>query len=121
MQRRFHTHQHALLTAGITKLEPLQAQSDKQDELVPLLRAGRDPAAGFDGLLGAELARDILLSHEGLTNYLYDFQSATLEAFRARTETFETTIVLLTRHPEDWLRSYYRQAVLNPANRASDL
>ena len=63
----------------------------------------------------------LVLSGEGLTNHLYDFSAEALDTFRSMTDAFDVTVLLATREVDAWLRSYYRQAIINPTNRMSDL
>jgi len=63
----------------------------------------------------------ILLSDEGLSNHFHDFSRATLAEFREKTSRIEKEIILVTREPAAWLRSYHKQCVINPDNGASDL
>lgn len=55
-----------------------------------------------------------IISTEGLTNHLYDFPGEALHAFRTLTRSCQVTVFIVTRSPSPWLRSYYKQAVINP-------
>ena len=74
--------------------------------------------------LGQTLAENdqptLLLSAEGLTNHLYDFDSASLDEFRKITSSFEKSIVLVVRDITKWSKSYWKQAVVNPPIREYD-
>lgn len=61
----------------------------------------------------------LLLSSEGLSNHFYDFPEESFSEFRKLlTELgYSLSIFLVFRSPEIWLRSYYKQAVLNPTYR----
>ncbi|MEI2384549.1 hypothetical protein [Breoghania sp. JC706] len=77
--------------------------------------------ADLRAVLDAASQPDIVLSSEGLTNHLYDFSPEALDMFRSMTGAFDVTVLLATREMDAWLRSYYRQAIINPGNRMSDL
>ena len=77
--------------------------------------------ADLQAVLNTASQPDIVLSSEGLTNHLYDFSPEVLETFRSMTDAFDVTVLLATREMDAWLRSYYRQAIINPRNRMSDL
>lgn len=62
-------------------------------------------------LAGQEI---VVLSTEGLTNHLIDFPSNGLESFRKSVRDFETTVFVVTRERDAWLKSYYKQCVINP-------
>ncbi len=72
-------------------------------------------------LENANKKSNIVLSSEGLTNHLYDFSERGLAKFREETKNYDVTIVLILRDLEGWLRSYYRQSVVNPNNGMSEL
>lgn len=63
----------------------------------------------------------ILYSEEGVTNHLYDFNEKALASFRSVTADVDTQLIYVSRKPESWLRSYYRQCVIVPNNGASEL
>lgn len=65
-------------------------------------------------LLEASQTGTLVLSTEGLTNHLYDFRPAALKAFRELTEHYDLNVFLVVREPNTWLKSYYKQAVINP-------
>ncbi|SMH47458.1 hypothetical protein [Mesorhizobium australicum] len=58
--------------------------------------------------------RTVILTTEGLTNHLYDFSDGALEEFRAALRGFGVQIFLVVRDKEFFLKSYYKQAVINP-------
>lgn len=60
----------------------------------------------------------LVLSTEGLSNHFYDFSSESLESFRelASSLGYQVAVFLVSREPASWLRSYYKQAVLNISN-----
>jgi hypothetical protein len=56
----------------------------------------------------------LFLSTEGLTNHLYDYSEEALARFREAVAPRRVTLFLVLREPAAWVRSYYKQAVLNP-------
>lgn len=58
--------------------------------------------------------RRLLISTEGLTNHLYDFPAESLARFRALLAGWHVEAFLVVRAAEAWVRSYYKQLVLNP-------
>lgn len=60
----------------------------------------------------------LVLSSEGLSNHFYDFPAESLARFRelAASLGYRVTVFLVFRDPAVWLRSYYKQAVLNISN-----
>lgn len=100
---------------------PLFGQgNDKHNFLVGALRRDKELGA-LKQLLDTTETPDILLSDEGLSNHLDDFDPASLERFRALTENWVVKILLMSRDPQSWTRSYHKQCVLNPDNGASPL
>lgn len=57
----------------------------------------------------------LVLSSEGLSNHFYDFPAESLAHFRelATSLGYRVSVFLVFRDPSVWLRSYYKQAVLN--------
>ncbi len=113
-------HRQALLQLGVDYPDPLARFEPKQEMLLPALRSP-NKIMPLVGMLEMSDAPAVFMSHEGLTNHLYDFPEPARAGFRNLTSAFDTTVVLITREKDSWLRSYYRQCVLNPANGASDL
>lgn len=58
--------------------------------------------------------RTVILTTEGLTNHLYDFSDRALQEFRTVLHGFDVQILLVVRDKEFFLKSYYKQAVINP-------
>jgi len=98
---------------------PLFGQgNDKHNFLVGALR--HDKALGaLEQLLDTTDAPNLLLSDEGLSNHLDDFDPAALDKFRQLTENWIVKILILSREAKSWTRSYHKQCVLNPDNGAS--
>ncbi len=55
-----------------------------------------------------------LFSSEGLSNHLYDFKPKALREFCNLLEDVDLTAFIVLRDPKSWVRSYYKQAVINP-------
>ena len=63
----------------------------------------------------------LVFSDEGLSNHFYDCFGQRLIGFREQCRDYEKTIILVTRSPEKWLKSYWQQCVVTPPNGASPL
>lgn len=57
---------------------------------------------------------DVLLSAEGLSNHFYDFPKNSLVNFRRLFDPYHTVGILFLRDKQTWIRSYYKQNVVNP-------
>jgi hypothetical protein len=68
-------------------------------------------------ILGGRSKHGLILSSEGLSNHLYDFSPEALKGFSQLIRDFDCKIFVVLRSPEDWARSYYKQAVINPSIR----
>jgi len=100
---------------------PLFGQgNDKHNFLVGALRQNKELHA-LKQLLENTNSQHVLLSDEGLSNHLDDFDPNALERFRQLTENWTVKIILMSREAESWTRSYHKQCVLNPDNGASPL
>lgn len=100
---------------------PLFGQgNDKHNFLVGALRRDKELSV-LKQLLETTEAPNLLLSDEGLSNHLDDFDPASIERFRQLTENWAVKILLLSRDGKSWTRSYHKQCVLNPDNGASPL
>lgn len=55
-----------------------------------------------------------ILSTEGLTNHLYDFPDSSLNNFRKLFSPYHIDIFIVFRNTEKWIKSYYKQCVINP-------
>jgi hypothetical protein len=62
----------------------------------------------------ADQTKKLLLSTEGLTNHLYDFPEESLARFRAILDGWQVMAFMVVRDAEPWLKSLYKQHVLNP-------
>ncbi|PWE21742.1 hypothetical protein DF188_05885 [Aliarcobacter skirrowii] len=60
-------------------------------------------------------ADKILLSHEGLSNRFIDFEEKNFMKFREIVKDYEVNIFLVTREYNSWIKSYYKQSIVNPS------
>lgn len=120
MQKWFFDHKDALQSSGCTYPTDPPLQLYKQGYVAATLR-GREGVATFERALCTATSPDVLLSNEGLANHFHDFDPDTLAQFRTLTANMSVHLIGFHRAPDRWLRSYHRQAVLNPRNNASDL
>lgn len=60
-------------------------------------------------------ADKILLSHEGLSNRFIDFEQKNFMKFREIVKDYEVNIFLVTREYNSWIKSYYKQSIVNPS------
>ena len=74
----------------------------------------RNDLSQLEDVLRSPELPGMILSTEGLTNHLYDFPGEALKRFRSLTHSCKVRVFIVTRNEESWLRSYYKQAVLNP-------
>ncbi len=65
-------------------------------------------------ILRAGEGRTIALSTEGLANQFWDVSEGQLAQFRSVLTGFEVKVFVVTREREAWLKSYYKQCVINP-------
>ncbi len=119
-QSWMHSQANALETAGLLYPDQFGAGNDKHNFLVGNLRHRPDLPI-LERVLSACHTPQMLLSDEGLTNHLDDFNSDALGRFRDLTRDWVVHIILVTREAESWTRSYHKQCVLNPNNGASPL
>lgn len=121
LQSWFWHHRAALDRAGLVYPKDPKVVEGKHGYLIAELRRNTRLPKLARALRGVTVGRDVLLSNEGLSNHFDDFAPAALQTFRALTADYEVNLILLRRPQAAWIRSYYRQAVLNPANGASPL
>lgn len=119
LQRWCRTNRPLLQANGISYPDAFPVGGDKHQFLVTDLRCN-DPLR-LEKILVETKASTVLISAEGLANHLDDFDPRALAAFRDLTAGLRTEIFLVTRNRDAWLRSYYKQCVVNPKNGASDL
>jgi hypothetical protein len=120
MQKWFLENRAALLDLGCTYPNDPPLHNYKQGYTVQSLMRPPGLMPIRQALTGATTP-DVLFSNEGISNHFHDFNMDTLAQFRELTDGIEVHVVLFRRDPDRWLRSYHRQAVLNPRNNASDL
>ncbi len=121
VQRWCRENQTALQQQGLSYPSTLRApNSDKHDMIVPILRDAAS-AEPLEEMFRSTRSGRLILSNEGLTNHLYDFSEAALANFRRISSHMDTTVILLQRPRQAWLRSYHKQCVINPDNGASPL
>ena len=110
----------ALEHAGLLYPDHFGAGNDKHNFLVGNLRHKPDLPI-LERVLSDCHTPQMLLSDEGLTNHLDDFNPDALGRFRELTQGWTVKIILVTRDAESWTHSYHKQCVLNPNNGASPL
>lgn len=73
----------------------------------------------FSGYMKSCAVDSLLLSTEGLSNHLYDFPEANLARFRhvVQSAGYLVSVFIVSRDPQAWIRSYYKQAIINPPSR----
>ncbi|WP_424933097.1 capsular polysaccharide synthesis protein [Amaricoccus macauensis] len=76
--------------------------------------ASAGPGSALDLVLYDHGAPITLISAEGLTFHLLDFQPERLEALRARLKHHDVTLFVNSRDPDGWLRSIHQQFIVNP-------
>jgi hypothetical protein len=74
----------------------------------------RSDQTHLGSILAAPNRPNLILSTEGLTNHLYDFSAASLDMFRALVGNDYLTCIIIRRDPAAWVKSYYKQAIINP-------
>lgn len=65
-------------------------------------------------ILDASEGKTVALSTEGLTNQFWDFSQGQLAKFRDVLAGWDTKVFVVSRQPQAWLKSYYKQCVINP-------
>jgi hypothetical protein len=120
MQKWFFDNIHALKTLGVTYPIDPPLHNYKQGYTASDLR-GNSKIASIKAALAGANTPDIILSNEGMANHFHDFPDENLAEFRKATADFQVIVLLFHRDQDRWLRSYHRQAVLNPKNNASEL
>ncbi|MFT3729151.1 MAG: hypothetical protein QM759_15115 [Terricaulis sp.] len=113
LQRWCETHRSALRAQGVDypETDP-QLIDPKHQFLVPSLKSGNFER--LNATLDASHSAALLLSMEGMTNHLYDFSEAALQGFRDAVRDYRVEVFMVVRDAEAWLRSFYKQAVINP-------
>lgn len=113
LQRHLYSNREALRRQGIDYPEPdAETFLPKHQYLVTGLM--RNDPVRLAAVLAAADRPSLLMSTEGLTNHLYDFSAAALTALRDSLRGHKVRCVLILRSPKAWLRSYYKQIIINP-------
>ncbi|MDB5506215.1 MAG: hypothetical protein JWR75_853 [Devosia sp.] len=101
--------QHGIRYADISS----KTNAPKQQYLVSALKGGK--LAPLARQLEKYVAGPpLLFSTEGLTNHLYDFPPEALQRFRELTAAYDVTVFVVFRDPAAWVKSWYKQLLLNP-------
>lgn len=90
---------------------PAGLPAPKHQQVVSALMRGN--MAAVETLLSGWTAPALLLSSEGLSNHLYDFDPAQLSRLRALFAGRCQTVILMYRDPEEWVDSMWWQCLLN--------
>ena len=77
----------------------------------------KDSLERLEPFLEERLAPLVFLSAEGLSNHFFDFPERALANFRAATSGWRKTVFIVLREKDSWLRSLFKQCVINPTNR----
>lgn len=113
LQHHLYRNREVLRRQGVDYPEAgIDASPPKHQYLVTGLKRN-DPSRLAAVLAAADLP-SLILSTEGLTNHLYDFSDKALGGFRDTLRGHEVRCVVVLRAPEAWLRSYYKQILINP-------
>lgn len=115
LQKWFFDNHDVLAARGVSYPLVPEMQNYKQGYIVQDL-AWKPDISRIEQAIDTYPTGDLLFSNEGLSNHVYDFRKENLELFHALTQPFRIVLIVVEREPETWLRSYYRQAVLNPYN-----
>lgn len=113
IQRVLYGNRRELANAGIVYPEPDRSDDPKHQFLVTGLLSGRHQALlhAINSTSGEE---NILFSAEGLSNHLFDFSTESVDVFRKINAPYRCRAVLVTRPWHVWLKSYFKQCVVNP-------
>jgi len=103
----------SLSRRGVTYPKPSDKLIDpKHQFLVPALKL--NDLCELRNCLAENDTETLILSTEGLTNHLYDFQSEALAAFREAVSHYDVFVYMVVRERNAWTKSYYKQAIINP-------
>lgn len=120
LQSWFRTRSSYLLKYGVRYPDFFGREDDKHSFLMSELR-NNPSLPQLERLIAENVSPTLLLSNEGLSNHLYDFNLEALAQFRRLSQAANVVVFLIIREPEAWLKSYYKQCVLNPNNGSSPL
>lgn len=116
IQRTLHAGSEQLAAAGFYYPPPLSDADPKHQSLVTGLMSN-DHGFLKAALFSAPRHCKLIFSAEGLTNHLYDFPKTSLAQFRQCLSGWRTRGILVHRPWEDWVKSYFKQCIVNPPNR----
>jgi hypothetical protein len=103
----------ALLAQGVHYPPSTGARFDPKHQILVTMMI-RNQLNDLPAFIDAAQAPTLFLSTEGLTYHFQDYRPVTLERFRDIVKGIRVTILMLVRDAEAWLRSQYKQAVINP-------
>jgi len=112
LQNLLHSNRDELIQLNINYPLDDNKRNVKHQSLVKGLFNGNNQS--LKTFLDTNKSETLILSTEGLTNHLYDYCPKALSKFRDLTINYETTICLVIRNKEKWLKSYYSQSIINP-------
>jgi hypothetical protein len=114
LQQWCFVNREKLQTHGFRYLDVFEEEIvPKHQYAVAELRAGDFPLTARQLALAGE--ESLILSSEGFMNQFSFFDPAHLASFRHLLSPFDVSLVIVRREKEPWLRSYYKQCVVNPA------
>lgn len=113
LQHHLFRNRQALRAQGVDYPDPESNTVPPKHQYLVTGLMQNDPTRLATVLADAERPA-LILSTEGLTNHLYDFPKAALAAFRETLRSHRLRCVVILRDPEAWLRSYYKQIIVNP-------
>lgn len=113
LQRHLFRNREVLRNQGVDYPQPdTDTHLPKHQFLVTGLM--QNNPARLAAVLATADKSSLILSAEGLTNHLYDFSADALSTFRETMRAHTLRCVLIVRAPQAWLRSYYKQIIINP-------
>jgi|GEM_PF-4047203 len=115
IQRTLHAGREQLAAVGLHYPKPLSHSEPKHQFLVSGLMRGNHQALQ-EAMDAAPKNQTVLFSAEGLSNHLFDFPEVSLRDFRRHLAPFRSRGILVHRPWEQWLKSYFKQCIVNPPN-----
>ena len=112
LQRWLDRNRQNFLQNGIDYPEIGNWIGPKHQELVGDLMGAK--TSSLERFLNRRIAPTLFLSTEGLTNHLYDYRPVALERFRQVTARIQVHVFMVHRDPRAWIKSQYKQALINP-------
>ena len=114
LQKWCHDNRDLLRTGGVEYPAPDPLEPARKHQFVVSEMMQGAFKRFEDTICNADQSKKLLLSTEGLTNHLYDFPDESLARFRAILDGWQVMAFMVVRDAEPWLKSYYKQLVLNP-------